>query len=124
MQRLFSVGLAHDTPVVQAKLASKFPVSSIPPRYPALAPAAAPELQAPIPMKVLRSFESGRGPGSDGLRVDFLKFVVGENDKVDSFVWVLRDFVQLLADGRAPLVFRPWIGGGILIDIDKRDDQR
>ena len=63
-----------------------------------------------------------KGPGPDGLRADFLRLLL-ESPGGDTFLGVLRDFVQLLVDGRAPLELRPWIGGGTLVGIGKRDGQ-
>ena len=53
----------------------------------------------------------GVGPGPDGLRVDFLKALVGESDD-DPILHTLRDFAQLLADGGGPTYLRPWLAGG------------
>ena len=112
LQRLLSPGLAHDTPAVQAKLAAKFPAPSIPPRSPALVPGNTPEIPAPLLLKALQSFQVGKGPGPDGLRADFLRLLCGETGDVGSFVELVRDFVQLLAEGHAPIALRAWIGGG------------
>ena len=89
------------------KLASKFPDPLQPPRHPALAPATPPELPEEVVAQALRSFERGKGPGPDGLRADFLRLLL-ESPGGDTFLGVLRDFVQLLVDGRAPLELRPW----------------
>ena len=102
----------HDTPTVQAKLAAKFSAPSMPPRSPALVPGNTPEIAAPLLLKALQSFQVEKGPGPEGSRADFLRLLCGEIGDIDSFVELIRDFVQLLAEGRAPMALRAWIGGG------------
>ena len=62
------------------------------------------------------------GPGPDGLRADLLKMLMGDEED-EGILLLYRDFVQLLADGLAPLHLRPWLGGGQLIGIGKVDPQ-
>ena len=45
------------------------------------------------------------------------------DDDADPFVELFRQFVQYLAEGRAPQALRPWLGGGTLIGVGKRDSQ-
>ena len=117
---ILSPGLALDTEQVRAKLMSKFPVrpeadkiSRVPDPQPA-------ELPLPTLLQAVKSFPEGAGPGPDGLRTDLLRELLrGAEDT--PFALVLRDFVQLLADGRAPDYLRAWMAGGELIGVGKAD---
>ena len=61
-------------------------------------------------VKAARSFPRGAAPGPSGMRPDFLKQLVDAGDEQYG-AQVLTDLVNLLADARAPIALRPYLGG-------------
>ena len=123
IHRLQSPGLAHNTPQVQQKLMAKFP--PLPPGSPPaddIVMPPPPQISVTTVSKAIKSFHVGVGTGPDGLRADLLKMLMGDEED-EGILLLYRDFVQLLADGLAPLHLRPWLGGGQLIGIGKVDPQ-
>ena len=56
---MFSSGLAHDTPIAQAKLAAKSHAPSIPPRSPNHTPGKTPKIPSPL-LKALQPISRSR----------------------------------------------------------------
>ena len=117
-QRLTSPGLAADTAEVRSKLKEKFPPYKIEDWPARAAPPPAGEITAQEVFKAVMSIKKRAGPGASGLRGDFLRQCLGSKGD-DPFTLILRDFLQLLADGQAPSGLRPWLSGGVLIGTGK-----
>ena len=77
-KRLISPGLAAYTETVKNKLLAKFLGNPRGRSYRSVLPPT-PEIELSILLKALHSFPDGAGPGSDGLRADFLKGLVGHS---------------------------------------------
>ena len=120
VQRLVSPGIAQDTPAVREKLIEEFPEfehSKAPRR---LIPAPPDSILVDTVASVIASSRMGVGCGPSGLRAFFLAQCSGKGDE-DACNIVFREFVQLLADGRAPSHLRQWFGGGSLVGVGKDD---
>ena len=120
-RRLVSPGLASETPAVKARLLSKFPSrdEATDLAYDAVIQ----PLEIPLESiyASICSFRKGAGPGPDGIRGDFLRDMIGQQNHDDSMARLFRDMVQLLADGQAPPFLRPFFGGGRLVGVGKKD---
>ena len=100
LKRLVSPDLAACTETVKNKLLAKFPDnprgrshrSALPPM---------PEIELSILLKALHSFPIGAGPGSDRLRIDFLKGLVGHSFE-SLLLPILQQFLQMLVDADVP----------------------
>ena len=71
-------------------------------------------------IKQLREFKSGTGPGPTGLRVQFIKEMVGEEGD-DPCVEAIFRVVMLFVEGKAPRYLQRWYAGGTLVGIEKDD---
>ena len=94
LQRLLSLGLAHNTPEIRGKLLAKFP--PCPPD--SLSQVVDISLSDPITtdnlIRQIRSFAVGIGPGPDGLRADFLKALPGSgSDEIGAAFLQFRSVV-------------------------------
>ena len=120
MQALISPGVAADTPLVQAKLEAKFPQRSIPVqnRGGSVPDATAAEVLDFI--KQVQGFKVGTGPGPSGLRVQFIKELIGE-DGDDACVEAVFRLLMFFVEGKVPDFLGPWYGGGTLVGIGKDD---
>ena len=101
VQRLAGAPLAAPSEATIAAMRAKFP---------ARPPHQLGSSRLPAPPVAIRSFPRGAAPGPSGLRPDFLKQVVGDGDEQYS-AQLFTSFVNVLADGRAPLALRPYLGG-------------
>ena len=112
LQRLHGAKIAKDTKETRKIMASKFVT---PPEHQRasqrLPPPPANVLSDTMVISALRTFAKGAGPGSFGLRADFLRQIVGEGDEPKAGAQLLTALVNLLASGKASLFIRPYLGG-------------
>ena len=120
-RRLVSPGLASETPAVKARLLSKFPSRDEATDLAYDAVVQPPEIPLESIYASIYSFRKGAGPGPDGIRGDFLRDMIGQQNHDDSMARLFRDMVQLLADGQASPFLRPFFGGGRLVGVGKKD---
>ena len=80
-----------------------------------------PEIPLEVICETIFSGRRGAGPGPDGIRGDFLRDIMGFESDQEPIGKVLQAFVQLLADGNVPTYLRPFLGGGHLVGIGKKD---
>ena len=129
VQHAASLGLAPDTPEVEAIMRAKF--VQAPPRQRESARLPAPpanELTEADVAAAIISFKRGVEPGPAGQRPDLDRQIIGEKGDRPGCA-ILAGICNLLADGRGPPQLRPYLGGARATALakktkDGRDDAR
>ena len=70
-------------------------------------------------LNALQSFPKGTGCGRTGLRVSHLLDMYGGENK--QFLQLLTDFIQLMAMGKAPIQFAPFLSSAPLVPLLKKN---
>ena len=110
VQTIITPGVAADTPAVQRKLAAKFPARTHQVEGGRVLPQAT-DADVEGFGQVVRSFDANAGAGPSGLRPQFVKEMLGDED--DQVCEAMFRLAMLFVEGRVPKFLGTWYAGEI-----------